>query len=209
YWPSRAAHGWAGQGAAPARAGLRRGDGDRGVVPALVQARAGSARAGSAWAGRDALVTQAIMGAATAGMLVPRLDPVPLAAWQILAAAGTAWFTWRCLRAAMTSLPGGEHRDGHHLPHALACGAMLYMLLAGSPAGPGLMHGPAPLPVLAIGFALAMAWAAVVTTDRLAVLTPARTAPAGTAERIALPRLAACCQAAMGIAMAYLLVQML
>ena len=184
YWPSRAVPGRAAPAGIPVRAGSRR-------------------------TGRDALVTQVIMGAATAGMLVPRLDPVPLAAWQILATAGTAWFTWRCLQAAVTSPAGQGYRAGHHLPHALACGAMLYMLLAGSPAGPGLMHGPAPLPVLAIGFALAMAWAAVVTTDRLAVLTPARTAPAGTAERIALPRLAACCQAAMGIAMAYLLVQML
>ena len=163
------------------------------------------------------------MGAATAGMLVPRLDPVPLAAWQILAAAGTAWFTWRCLRAAMTSLPGGEHRDGHHLPHALACGAMLYMLLAApgmraaaagstlmTAGATGTMHTAAHLPVLAIALAVAMASAAVVTTDRLTSLAPAYVAlPGGGNAPLLVPRLAACCQIAMGIAMAYLLIQML
>jgi hypothetical protein len=56
--------------------------------------------AGSRRAGGAVLVTQAIMGAATAGMLVPRSDPVPLVAWQILSAAGTAWFAWRCSDAS-------------------------------------------------------------------------------------------------------------
>jgi hypothetical protein len=213
-------------------------------------ARAGLPRPGPAHMGRDTLVMQATMGAATAGMLVPRLDPVPLAAWQVLAAAGTAWFTWRCLRAAITG-----RRVAHHVPHALACAAMLYMLLA-SPAGrsaPGgsalmaagegglmptaPMHA-AHLPLLAIALAVAMAAAAVITTDRLTSLAPAqapgatpdRAAPPGHAARrtalprrfpapavlpggggwpLMMPRLAACCQIAMGIAMAYLLIQML
>jgi hypothetical protein len=100
------------------------------------------------------------------------------------------------------------------------------------------MHAGAHLPAVAIALAVAMAGAAVLTTDRLTSLVPARAAlPVQSAERAApvhavlptavrgypwgraappgrgrallVPRLAACCQVAMGIAMAYLLIQML
>ena len=51
---------------------------------------------------------------------------------------------------------------------------------------------------------------ATVTTDRLTSLAPAYVAlPGGGNAPLLVPRLAACCQIAMGIAMAYLLIQML
>jgi hypothetical protein len=251
YWPSRALT----RGAAPAGTPVPTGAGvarARAPGPGRMPFPRRVSRAGAlVRAGGAVLVAQVIMGAATAGMLVPRFDPVPPVAWQILAAAGTAWFSWLCLRTAVTSHPGRGHRAGHDLPHALACGAMLYMLLNASGMRPapavsalltgatGPMHAGAHLPAVAIALAVAMAGAAVLTTDRLTSLVPARAAlPVQSAERAAppgpavlptavrgyplgraappargrallVPRLAACCQVAMGIAMAYLLIQML
>jgi hypothetical protein len=144
YWPSRALT----LGAAPAGMPVPTGAGaarvqapGRGRTPFPRRVSHAGARvsAGSRRAGGAVLVTQVIMGAATAGMLVPRLDPVPLVAW-------------RCLRTAATSHPGRGHQAGHDLPHALACGTMLYMLLNASgmrpaPAVSALMAGP-PAPCM-------------------------------------------------------------
>jgi len=48
--------------------------------------------------------------------------------------------------------------------------------------------------------------AVVVTADRLTGPVPARAGPAG--QAVPVPRLASCCQIAMSVAMAYLLIQM-
>jgi hypothetical protein len=149
------------------------------------------------------------MGAATVGMLAPGLDPAPAGCWQVLAVTGVAWFSWHLLRHF------ADGRAGYDLSHVLGCAAMLFMLLApdgahgtmtgaamaaGGPGGPRLA-----LSVGALLFALAMLVTAVITADQLTVRTAGGTA----AVRMLPLRMSACCQIAMTILMAHLLIQML
>ncbi|HEY3868601.1 MAG TPA: DUF5134 domain-containing protein [Actinocrinis sp.] len=72
------------------------------------------------------------MGLAMAGMLVPRLDVLPAGAWGTgvwtgVFCAAAAGFAARAAAAART---GGRRQAAHHVPHLVACAAMLYMLLA-------------------------------------------------------------------------------
>ncbi len=67
-----------------------------------------------------------LMGAAMAGMLEPRLTPVPGTAWRAVFAAAAAWFAWQAVR------PGGRPgraRCAHPAPHAVECAVMVYMLV--------------------------------------------------------------------------------
>jgi hypothetical protein len=171
---------------------------------------------------------------------------------------------WRRLaRPNRATQPAGprcrpETGTGHHMAHLLSCGSMLYMLLATSAAGVSIASARAMTPALAgqemagraavapgisaltaLVLAAAMAGSVVVSTDRLAVLAPARSAPrapavphapagasapsmppeargprpaVGTAARrrpVLCPRLTASCQIAMGITMVYMLIQLL
>jgi hypothetical protein len=175
--------------------------------------------------GVDAM--HAVMGVAMAAMLIPRLNPLQSRAWAVLFAAGTVWFGWQTVRGRRHRPPGP---DGHHGAHVLSCAAMVCMLAA----GPGLgapTAGRGALPGLALILAVAVAVSVVVSTDRLSALqpapaqtadsgaTPAPAAPAQVigsgvtaapaADRPVLcPRLAACCQIVMGVAMAYMLILM-
>jgi hypothetical protein len=115
YWPSRALT----RGAAPAGmpvptgAGAARAPGPgpgRMPFPRRMSRAGALVRAGSRRAGGAVLVTQVIMGAATAGMLVPRFDPVPLVAWQILAAYEQMR---RRLDDQLGIRPGRELADAH------------------------------------------------------------------------------------------------
>ena len=73
-----------------------------------------------------------LMGIAMAGMLEPRLTPVPVTVWRAVFAATAAWFAWQAIRP-------GRRAGGHPAAHAVECAAMVYMLLpAGSrPSGRG------------------------------------------------------------------------
>jgi hypothetical protein len=166
-----------------------------------------------------------LMGAAMAGMLEPRLSPIPGTAWLAVFAAAAAWFGWQALRA------GGRGGSAHPALHAAECTAMIYMLVpVGSwPAGhgpgmamPGMSQG-ATLgnPALTLVFVLFMLGYVLWTIDRLAGLS--RTSAAATARGSAAvpsspgvvtaaalaPRLAACYKIVMAIAMGYMLVTML
>ena len=57
---------------------------------------------------RDADALHGLMGMAMAGMLEPRLTPVPVTAWRAVFAAAAAWFAWQAIR------PG--RRAGGHAP---------------------------------------------------------------------------------------------
>ena len=139
----------------------------------------------------DADVLHAVMGAAMAGMLVPRLSVLPNGAWAAVFGVAAAWFGWCTVRtrrfAAAASPP-----SRHPVPHLIECVAMLYMLLpvhgprpihgrAGmAMAGMGGSAGPAgSFPVLAVVLALFMLGYIVWTTDRLTSLARARTATGG------------------------------
>jgi len=139
----------------------------------------------------DADALHAVMGAAMAGMLVPRLSVLPDGAWMAVFGVAAAWFGWRTVRtrgpAAVAISP-----SRHPAPHLIECAAMLYMLLpvrgshpahggAGvAMAGMGASAGPSgSFPALAIVLALFMLGYMVWTTDRLASLIRARIAAAG------------------------------
>jgi hypothetical protein len=175
---------------------------------------------------RDVDAVHVLMGVAMAGMLVPWLNPFWDGGWGVVFAIWTGWFAGQMIRASRQP-HGNGHRAGHHLPHLLSSGAMLYMLLAVTSARPpGAGHGEsmtqaaagaARLPTLALVLALAILGHVIWTTDRLASLAPV----AGTGPRVPVPapagrgamppispRLAACCEIAMGVTMGYMLVLM-
>jgi Domain of unknown function (DUF5134) len=137
----------------------------------------------------DADALHAVMGAAMAGMLVPRLNVLPDSAWLVIFGMGAAWFGWHAVRAQ--GLRASGHSPGRFpVPHLIECVAMLYMLLPlhGSPpthgetgmamAGMGASVGPSvTFPALAVVLALFMVGYIVWTTDRLASLARARAIP--------------------------------
>ena len=132
----------------------------------------------------DADALHAVMGAAMAGMLLPRLSVLPDGVWAVIFGIAAAWFGGRAVRARGFAAAGPPFRLP--VPHLIECAAMLYMLLVhrrrGAMAMPGMgaPAGPADsFPVLAVVLALFMLGYIVWTTDRLASLVRARTAAAG------------------------------
>jgi Domain of unknown function (DUF5134) len=156
----------------------------------------------------DADALHAVMGAAMAGMLVPRLNVLPDGAWMAVFGIAAAWFGWHALRAAGLGISGGSPCR-FPVPHLIECVAMIYMLLAvrgprpvqaGAPmpmAGMGASAGPAGFPALAVVLALFMLGYIVWTTDRLTALArPKATVaqPGGDRDRLSVaapPRAAA------------------
>jgi hypothetical protein len=138
----------------------------------------------------DADALHAVMGAAMAGMLVPRLNVLPGSVWLVIFGMGAAWFGWHAVRAQ--GLRASGHSPGRFpMPHLIECVAMLYMLLplhgsrpayggAGmAMAGMGASAASAgSFPALAVVLALFMLGYIVWTTDRLAALVRGRTTPA-------------------------------
>ena len=123
------------------------------------------------------------MGAAMAGMLVPRLSVLPVGVWAVIFGIAAAWFGVRAVRARGFAAAGPPFRLP--VPHLIECVAMLYMLLvhgrraAMAMPGMGAPAGSGSFPALAVVLALFMLGYIVWTTDRLASLVPARTAAAG------------------------------
>jgi hypothetical protein len=188
---------------------------------------------------RDVDLVHVVMAVAMAGMLGPRISPLWSlwtgtlwtgtlwsGAWAVVFGASAAWFAWRmgqAYRLTGTLSPPGRH----HLPHLIMCGAMVYLLLAGGRPGAagamgGLAAGAGRFPVVALLLAQFMVGYAIWTVDRLPALAPvrARAGPPGAAVRAApvggqpghvplSPRLAACCNVAMGTVLGYLLVTLL
>lgn len=133
----------------------------------------------------------ALMGIAMAGMLLPPLRVLGPRAWQIVFLIATLTFLGRL---AVRQVAG--RRGGHDLPHLLACGAMLYML--------AMQHGAGGQPhAAALLLAVALLAGVVRAADRISV------APSGGPGAALLgPRLAACCEIAMGVTMGYMLITM-
>jgi Domain of unknown function (DUF5134) len=138
---------------------------------------------------RDADALHVLMGVAMAGMLEPRLMPVPVTAWRAVFAAAAAWFAWQAIR------PGrqvGRARCSHPVPHAVECAAMVYMLLpvGAWPTGhgpgmamPGMSHGTTVgNPALTLVLVLFMLGYVLWAIDRLARLSRA---PASATARVA------------------------
>ncbi|HSZ49545.1 MAG TPA: DUF5134 domain-containing protein [Streptosporangiaceae bacterium] len=170
-----------------------------------------------------------LMGVAMAGMLEPGVIAIPDSLWRGVFAAGAAWFGWQAIRA-----PGrrslGWSRCGDPVPHAVECGAMLYMLLPSRQASTGTgmtmpaLAGPdmAVNPALTVVLAVFMLGYVLWTADQLTAGTRARARPAtagdgpGAADHDArqattplAPRVAGSYKIAMSIAMSYMLLTML
>jgi hypothetical protein len=168
----------------------------------------------------DADALHALMGAAMAGMLVPRFSVLPDGVWVAIFGAGAAWFGWHALRAAGLGISRGSPCR-FPVPHLIECVAMLYMLLpvhgprpapGGAPmtmAGMGLAAGRSGFPAVAVVLALFMLGYVVWTTDRLTALARAKASGEQVVRPVLAPRLAACGKLAMGITMGYLLILML
>ena len=138
----------------------------------------------------DADALHAVMGAAMAGMLVPRLNVLPDSAYMTVFSIGAAWFGWHAVRTRVARTSGSS-LGRFPVPHLIECVAMLYMLLPLQGSRPahggagmamaGMAASAAPaagFPALAVVLALFMLGYIVWTTDRLAALARARTTPA-------------------------------
>ena len=161
-----------------------------------------------------------IMGVAMAGMLVSGLRTLPSMIWEVVFAAGTAWFGYRMVQARRGARPS-PWRTPHPLPHLVECGAMVFMflILPASAAGTSMTMTATesrfsfltlPLAVFLFGYVV---WVG----DRVALHVPALATAAGSGSGSGspatpyylAPRCAAICKITMGITMGYMLILML
>jgi hypothetical protein len=181
----------------------------------------------------DVDMVHVVMGIAMAGMLVPAIDPVGNRSWEVVFVAAMAWFTWRAFREVQVHRAARPARSavGHHLVHAVTCGAMVYMLVvlaavssrASAPGpflagmgGAGASGHPLGSPPLAAVLAVFLLGYAVWCADRLTLVVgggprgamPGLSGP-GPERAVLAPRLSVCCQIFMCFAMGYMLVAML
>jgi hypothetical protein len=179
----------------------------------------------------DADAVHMVMGVAMAGMLLPRLSPLPGSVWEVVFGAGAAWFAWQVARrlSAQREAGASRWRSAHPVPHLVECAAMIYMFavapgssLGGAMPMPGMGRQGADGSVLALAVVLALFMVGYVlwTADQLTSLARAgvpATRGAATPDRAAqlhaspalAPALAACSKIAMGITMGYMLLVML
>ena len=174
----------------------------------------------------------AVMGVAMGGMLLSGLRTLPSAIWEVVFAAGAAWFGYRMLQARRGAQPS-PWRSSHPLPHLVECAAMVFMflILPASAAASGGMGGVAVTAAesrfsfLTLPLALFLFGYVVWLGDRVTLHAPAlalATAPAGSgspgspgspgpepARPYLAPRCAAICKITMGITMGYMLILML
>jgi hypothetical protein len=122
---------------------------------------------------RDTDALHIVMGLAMAGMLEPRLSPVPDVAWTAVFAAAAAWFTWRAIRVRVRRR-AGRWNCVNPAPHVVECAAMMYMLLPARTAGhgpamamPGMSIPPSANPAIALLLALFMLGYIVWTADQV------------------------------------------
>ncbi len=124
----------------------------------------------------DADGLHVLMGVAMAGMLEPRLSPLPAVVWLGVFAAGAAWFAGQAIRARGRARPWLT-RCAYPGPHVVECLAMIYMLgpAAGSSGhgtamGMAAMGGPAGVaggnPALPLVLALLLLGCVLWTADR-------------------------------------------
>jgi len=173
-----------------------------------------------------------VMGMAMAGMLVSGLRTLPSAIWEVVFAAGAAWFGYRMLQARRGAQPS-PWRSSHPLPHLVECGAMAFMFLilpASAVAGTSMTMTATqsrfsfltlPLALFLIGYVVWLGDRVTLRAPALALATgPADGSPSSPsspsshpgpepARPYLAPRCAAICKITMGITMGYMLILML
>lgn len=148
---------------------------------------------------RDADLAHTAMGVAMAGMLVPRLNPLPTIAWEALFTVAAGWFAWGICRRAQR--PAGAAAD-HHAPHLVHAAAMLYMLAAARTPATAAHGMPGPSgSVAGLAFAVVMLGYAVLDAD----LLTAASVPA----HVLAPRLSRLCRIGLGLTMSYAIIVMM
>jgi len=153
-----------------------------------------------------------LMGLAMAGMLVPLLRVYWTEGWEGLFVVAGASFGWLAVRE-WRSRPRVAVTAPHHLHHLLACGAMVFMLAGGgtgdaSARGTTMTSSPSELHTLSLVLALGLLACVVWTADRLSSLAPVSALGASGRRAPMSLRLEACCEIAMGVTMAYMLIAM-
>jgi len=169
-----------------------------------------------------------VMGVAMAGMLVSGLRTLPSAIWEVVFAAGAAWFGYRMLQARRGARPS-LWRSSHPLPHLVECAAMVFMflILPASAAARGISMTATesrfsfltlPLALFLFGYVVwlgdrvtlhALALALALATAPASGGSPSPRASAEPAPSYLAPRCAAICKITMGITMGYMLILML
>ncbi len=155
-----------------------------------------------------------VMGVAMAGMLVSGLRTLPSMIWEVVLAAGAAWFGYRMLQARRGARPS-PWRTSHPMPHLVECAAMVFMflILPGSAATRGMTATESRFSFLTLPLALFLFGYVVWIGDRVTLHAPALATAAPTGDtRIQsylAPRCAAICKITMGITMGYMLILML
>ena len=132
-----------------------------------------------------------VMGIAMAGMLLPRLSPVPAPAWEAVFAVAAVWFACQAIRGRIRRQAAGSRwRCSHPVPHLIESVAMIYMLAVLPGSWPGLPGQAMAMPgmgggqvgaggsllALAVILALFMIGYVLWTADQLSTLVRA---PAG------------------------------
>jgi hypothetical protein len=170
-----------------------------------------------------------VMGVAMAGMLVSGLRTLPSAIWEVVFAAGAAWFGYRMLRARRGAR-SSPWRSSHPLPHLVECAAMVFMFLilpataaaASTSTSMTMTATESRFSFLTLPLALFLFGYVVWIGDRVTLHAPALAAPAGdtrpgigsgsgfaATQSYLAPRCAAICKITMGITMGYMLILML
>src|SRR5499427_4369332 len=157
-----------------------------------------------------------VMGVAMAGMLVSGLRTLPSAIWEVVFAAGAAWFGYRMLQARRGAQPS-PWRSSHPLPHLVECAAMVFMFLilpaSAAARGMSMTATESRFSFLTLPLALFLFGYAVWLGDRVTLHAPALalggSSTADPARPYLAPGCAAICKITMGVAMGYALILML
>jgi len=168
------------------------------------------------------------MGVAMAGMLVSGLRTLPSAIWEVVFAAGAAWFGYHMLRARRGAQPS-PWRSSHPLPHLVECGAMVFMFLilpaSAAARGMSMTATESRFSFLTLPLAVFLFGYVVWLGDRVTLHAPATALATGSGseagtgsgtgsgfaatQSFLAPRCAAICKITMGITMGYMLILML
>jgi hypothetical protein len=172
-----------------------------------------------------------VMGVAMAGMFVSGLRTLPSTIWEVVFAAGAAWFGYRMLRSRRGAR-SSPWRSSHPLPHLVECAAMVFMFLilpatvtaaaTGTSTSMTMTAAESRFSFLTLPLALFLFGYVVWIGDRVTLHAPVLAGPAGdtrpgigsgpgfaATQSYLAPRCAAICKITMGITMGYMLILML
>lgn len=205
----------------------------------IVAALAALVRIIVAWRTRKATdveidIHNVVMGVSMAGMLIPTLPFVTIGpsttAWIIAWILVAIWFAASVIRDAARRKHGARF-SGHHLPHFIMSGAMVYMFAVAQRSAGSILISPmsampamssakdlVPLPMLNLALVIFMVGYAVLVVDRLPVVAitgtgdlqiigQRRTETESLPSPLA-PRVAAATNVVMAITMGYSLTMM-